>query len=138
MTIEAKADLERLLFDVARPHLPPGYKLALTVIPEFRVNNDRIKSVAIREVILTYFSLTAEDILKKDRRRNVVMARKITCSMLKHYTSSTLSEIAKFTGVEHHASVLHHIADLDDLMFNDDVNKQVIEIKSQIEASIAF
>jgi len=69
----------------------------------------------IKEIINKYFEL---DISKKTRQREYIEARFIYFTLVKKYTGLSLAAIAKTTS-QNHATVLHGIKKLKDLMLHD-------------------
>lgn len=79
------------------------------------------------------------DIFNKSRKREYVDARRIFYHILRNYYSLSLSQIAKISGYNNHATVLHSLRDFDFLITHepyvkalfDRVGQRLFKIKSE-------
>ncbi|HLP05615.1 MAG TPA: chromosomal replication initiator protein DnaA [Paludibacter sp.] len=73
----------------------------------------------IRDVVCEHFSLSADAIATKSRKREVVQARQIAMYLSKQMTKSSLASIGNVIGQRDHATVLHACKIVTDLMDSD-------------------
>jgi chromosomal replication initiator protein len=82
----------------------------------------------IQKIVSEHFDLTVEKIVGKNRKRNIVVTRQLAIYFSKKMTDLSLKEIGKHFGDRDHATILHSIKTVKDLMqfepmFIETVNK---------------
>ena len=87
----------------------------------------------IVEVVAQHYNLSPKALLVQNRSKEVSMARHIAVYLSKQLTDRSLSEIGYRIGRRTHATVLHSIAYVRDLMEEDAVLRQHI---AQIQAAL--
>ena len=64
---------------------------------------------------------------QKSRKQNVVFARQVCMHLLKKFTRLSLREIAQYSGTSDHATTLHGLKRLQELMETEEETKIVVE-----------
>lgn len=82
----------------------------------------------IQKIVSEHFDLTVEKIVGKNRKRNIVVTRQLAIYFSKKMTDLSLKEIGRHFGDRDHATILHSIKTVKDLMqfepmFIETVNK---------------
>ncbi|MFC2104396.1 chromosomal replication initiator protein DnaA [Bacteroidota bacterium] len=104
-------------------------ELAKQMIDRLVKNSKKEISVDyIQKVVCDYFSLSADLLQSKTRKREIVQARQIAMYFSKALTKSSLASIGALIGGKDHATVLHACKTVNNLM---DTDKR---FKSQIES----
>lgn len=80
----------------------------------------------IQEIVLREFSLTLPKVIKRDRRRENVLARHIIYWLKRRYTSDSLKQMGRVFGQDH-TTVLHAVQTINDQMETDEHIRQVIQ-----------
>ena len=70
----------------------------------------------IEEVIMEDFGLTKEEIRKKSRKHTLVLARHLYFYLAKRFTKLSLAQIGQYMGGRDHATVLHGIRKITNLI----------------------
>lgn len=137
MTIEAKNAIEAELHNLVEQLIPDGYKVNINLFKEQDKPSDYQSALEIQRVICTYVGVTLDRVFEKTRKREVVNTRKYLAYFINKYTRFTLTQVANMSGLSDHSLVVHHVADLKDIMFTDDlIRNQVAEMTRRIESEI--
>jgi len=78
-----------------------------------------MKAESIIATVAEHFHFTIEDVKKKGRKREYVMARKMCAHLLREHTKLSLKRIGKLLGGQDHTTAIHAIHSLNDLCFSD-------------------
>ncbi len=130
-TLEGR--LNTVIFASKLHEEPITLNFAATALQE-AISVDEQESIspdAIVRAACTYFSLTKEDILGKNKRQELVRARQICAYLMCDMLSLPLITIGKELGGRDHSTVIYardKIAEL--IRLNDSVSKEVNDIKS--------
>lgn len=87
----------------------------------------------IRKQVADFYKLTIEEINSNSRKRNIVQARQICMALCKHHTNTSLQQIGDNFGKRAHATVLHALKAVENLIqTNELVKYEYNKIKEQI------
>jgi len=75
----------------------------------------------VLDVITSHFQIPFEELIKKCRKRNIVIARQFAYYFLRKRTLLTLKEIADIFGGQDHTTCIHGITTINDLVKTDAV-----------------
>jgi chromosomal replication initiator protein len=64
--------------------------------------------VSIKELVITHFRVTSQQLRSRSRNKDYVDARRAMCYLLRYNTSLSLQQIGYRIGY-HHSNVIHHI-----------------------------
>lgn len=78
---------------------------ALSLIDTVEVSPNMLKTDDIINEVANYYDLTKADLLSKSRKRNIILARKITIILLKERMNLTHAKIALVLGYKDHTNV---------------------------------
>jgi len=94
---------------------------------------------AVQSAVCEYFNISAEELVSKSRKRQIVQARQISMYLCRNLISNcSLSTIGAETGGKDHATVLHSCNMVSDLMATDRVfKKYVSELETRLLPSEA-
>ena len=87
----------------------------------------------IQKVVSDYFDIPVDIINSKTRKREIVQARQIAMYFSKKYTNSSLAAIGVHCGNKDHATVLHAVRVVNNLL---DTDKQYRVYVGDIEKKI--
>lgn len=108
ISLSAHSTLNRKKIDI---------KLANEIVDKFSDNIKREISIEnIQRVVSDHFNLPVEKLSSKTRKRNIVVARQLAIYFCKNMTDLSLKEIGRHFGERDHATVLHSIKTIRDLI----------------------
>jgi chromosomal replication initiator protein len=103
-------------------------ELAKQVVEKFVKNIKREISIDyIQKVVSDYFQLDTETLKSKTRKRHIVQARQLAMYFSKKFTKSSLANIGSQIGDRDHATVLHAVKTVDNLVATDKQFKKFVE-----------
>ena len=111
-------DIEKLQNRIARLQ-KENAKLRCELTAYGWAGSATIRKEKIIENVLDYYCMTISDIIKRDRKREVISARFILCHMLYRDARLSLNEIGKIIGGRDHTTVLHAIRETDNRIKQD-------------------
>lgn len=85
----------------------------------FRTNHNDTTIDVIQKNVAKYFSVKLSDLKSTDRSRNIARPRQIAMYLAKNLTSKSLPDIGREFGGKNHATIIHAIKKVEELMFND-------------------
>ena len=89
----------------------------------------------IQSTVCNYFSLEPEQLHSNSRKREIVQARQLAMYLSREMTNSSLSTIGSQIGGKDHATVLHAIKTVKDLMETDrGIRQYVSDLKKKLSA----
>ena len=95
-------------------------ELAKQMIDRFVVNTIReINIEYIQKVVCDYFNISLDTLTSKTRKREIVQARQLVMYFAKEYTKSSLALIGTYCGNKDHATVLHAVRTINNLLETD-------------------
>ena len=99
--------------------------LAKKMIDKFVISTSREISIDfIQKVVCDYFSIPIDVLNSKTRKREIVQARQLAMFFSKEHTKSSLATIGHYCGKKDHATVLHAVRTVRDLIDTDRQFKQ--------------
>ena len=81
-----------------------------------KIEQKVITCEAILQQVVTAFSIDMKSINSKSRKREIVWARQAAMSLCKKYTTQSVSRIGQVVGGRDHATVLHALKNVEDLL----------------------
>ncbi|MDR0364464.1 MAG: chromosomal replication initiator protein DnaA [Bacteroidales bacterium] len=94
--------------------------LAKQMIDKFVINTSKEISIEyIQKVVCEYFNLSLETLNSKTRKREIVQARQLVMYFAKEHTKSSLALIGMHCGNKDHATVLHAVRTVNNLVETD-------------------
>ncbi len=103
-------------------------ELAKQMIDKFVKSTSKEISIDyIQKVVCDYFSLPVDIINSKTRKREIVQARQLAMYFSKKHTKSSLATIGLHCGNKDHATVLHAVRTVNNLMETDKQFKTYVE-----------
>lgn len=85
----------------------------------FRTNHQGITIDVIQKQVAEYFNIKLADLKSTDRSRNFARPRQIAMYLAKNLTTKSLPDIGYEFGGKNHATVIHSVKKVADLMFKD-------------------
>ncbi len=90
--------------------------------------------ISVRKAVCEYYNLTKQQIISKNRTKNISNARQIAMYLCRKYTNATYEEIGREFGGRNHATVLSACEVIDDKIKTSPIyTKAVSEIESLIK-----
>ena len=106
-------------------------ELARQVVGKFiRTSYKTITPEKIQSTVSSYFNVDIKDIHSKSRKQEIVKARQITMYLYKKYTNFSYAHIGNLVGKRDHATVLHAVRTIQDLI---DIDKAFRSVMDEIE-----
>ena len=99
-----------------------------------KIEQKVITCEAILQAVTSTFGVDMKSINSKSRKREIVLARQAAMSLCKKFTTVSVSRIGQVIGNRDHATVLHALKNVEDLMNTD---QQFREKYNSIEARFA-
>jgi chromosomal replication initiator protein len=93
---------------------------------EARVKSDKMTINKIRKVVCDFFEIEENHLVLKTRKREIVQARQICHHFARKYTKRSFSEIGRSIGNKDHATVMHSLKVVNDLMDTDREYREMI------------
>ncbi len=123
----------------ALTYLSAQAKLSGTNISPQMVNNlltnigGKENKKPIIHIVADYFNLSPEELIGKQRTKNLVVARQITMYLMREKTHRSFAEIAKELGNRNHATILHGYKKIsNEININAQLRHQILEIKRKL------
>jgi chromosomal replication initiator protein len=92
----------------------------------------------IQKTVSAFFSITAEQMKGKSRKREFVVARQVAMYFAKEYTTHSLKSIGAHFGGRDHSTVIHAVQAVNDLMETDGKFKaSVLELTKKLKSKVA-
>ena len=92
-----------------------------------KIEQKVITCEAILQQVVAAFSIDMKSINSKSRKREIVWARQAAMSLCKKYTTQSVSRIGQVVGGRDHATVLHALKNVEDLLETEAEFKQMYE-----------
>lgn len=125
LALESIETIESQIFAIISKFVPEGYRLNFSFTKEDKVLNDFDLADLIRREICNYFDISINDLSKKSRETQLVIARKFVCLFLRERTVLNLKEIATYAGYrceddKKHSNAIHCLNSLKDWLHTDE------------------
>lgn len=95
------------------PYSFPGLKLTLgekrTILEHTRTNRVRLSKDDVLDIISKESGICIHEIISRSRKKEIVNARFIFCSIMKDYYDYSLVHIGELVGGRDHTSIIHAI-----------------------------
>jgi len=102
--------------------------LAKQIIDKYVKSTNREISIEyIQKVVCEYFNLPLDVINSKTRKREIVQARQLAMFFSKKHTKSSLATIGQHCGNKDHATVLHAVKTVNNLLDTDKKFKSYVD-----------
>ena len=112
-------------------------KITLELAETGQIVGEESKEISIDKVQTTvceYFNISREMLLSKSRKRNIVQARQIAMYISRNMLNCSLTTIGTELGGKDHATVMHAISTVSDLMSTDkSFRKYVSDIEKMLQ-----
>ncbi len=89
-------------------------------------SNPEVSIKKIQQIVCEYFNISADVLLSKTRKREIVQARQIAMFLGRSLTANSLTSIGAQIGGKDHATVLHACNTVQDLISTDKTFKQYV------------
>lgn len=87
----------------------------------------------VLEAVAAYYSLAVDDLLGRDRTRDVAMPRQVAMYLIRAETNASLPQIGEVLGGRDHTTVMYGCDKIADILERDDgVRRQVLAIREQL------
>ena len=114
-------DLEGALKKIAANHIFTGQEISIKNTKEllkdlFRTNHNETTIEKIQKITANYFDIKISDLKSNSRLREIARPRQISMYLCKNLTSKNLPEIGREFGGKNHATVIHAIRKIEELI----------------------
>jgi len=112
-------------------------ELAKSILRDIQKEENRNISVeSIQRIVAKYFNIPEDQLRAKTRKQEAVLARQTAMFLSKELTNNTLTTIGLHFGGRDHATVIHAIKSVTDIMIQDKKFKETVDtIKQRIEVA---
>lgn len=93
---------------------------------ETKIKSDKITISRIKKVVCEFFEIEENHLVLKTRKRTIVQVRQICHHFAKKYTVKSLSVIGSAIGNKDHATVMHSLKVVNNLMDTDREYREMI------------
>lgn len=103
------------------------------IMPKFiEVNDEPLTTESIMAKVCEHFDVSREDVCSKSRKQPIVYIRQLTMYLANKHTDKSTSQIGRCVGGRNHATVIHSIKQIKNLIDTDERTRRDIE---EIEGS---
>lgn len=100
-----------------------------------KIEQKVITCEAILQQVIATFGIDMKSINSKSRKREIVWARQAAMSLCKKYTTQSVSRIGQVIGNRDHATVLHALKNVDDLLETEvEFREKYNKVETQLQA----
>lgn len=98
------------------------------ILPKFiEVNDEPLTTESILEKVCEHFDVSKEDICSKSRKQPIVYIRQLAMYLANKHTDKSTSQIGRCVGGRNHATVIHSIKQIKNLIDTDEKTRRDIE-----------
>jgi chromosomal replication initiator protein len=100
-----------------------------------KIEQKVITCEAILQQVVGSFGVDMKSINSKSRKREIVWARQAAMSLCKKYTTQSVSRIGQVVGNRDHATVLHALKNVEDLLDSDaEFREKYAAVEARLQA----
>jgi chromosomal replication initiator protein len=130
---ELEGGLTRILAFSDLSGMPPTPQLVETALADLLPRRNAVQPEEVVRKVADVYGLSMDQILGRDRSREVVLPRQIAMYLLREEANISLPQIGEALGGRDHTTVMYACDKINDLLERDDrLRRQVIEIREQI------
>jgi chromosomal replication initiator protein len=112
---------------------PIGPELVESALADMLPKNRRVAPTTIIEAVATQFGIAQDQMLGRERSKDVVLPRQIAMYLIREETNASLPEIGKALGGRDHTTVMYGCDKINELMEKDDkLRRQIMSIRQQL------
>lgn len=125
---ELEGALNRLAIHCQYSMTKPTISVAQEILKDMiSLANKKVDTAEIISAVSKFFNITKDEILSKNRKRELVLPRQIAIFLIREQTNKSFPEIGKIMGGKDHTTIIHAEKKIIDLIKTD------IQIKENIE-----
>lgn len=125
---ELEGALNRLAIHCQYSMTKPTIDVAQEILKDMvSLANKKVDTAEIISAVSRFFNITKDEILSKNRKRELVLPRQIAIYLIREQTNKSFPEIGKIMGGKDHTTIIHAEKKIIDLIKTD------IQIKENIE-----
>lgn len=125
---ELEGALNRLAIHCQYSMTKPTIGVAQEILKDMvSLANKKVDTAEIISAVSKFFNITKDEILSKNRKRELVLPRQIAIYLIREQTNKSFPEIGKIMGGKDHTTIIHAEKKIIDLIKTD------IQIKENIE-----
>lgn len=120
--------------------LPLNADTAAGAIADLLPRRHTLNAVKILEVVAHYYSVSVDDIVGRDRSKEIMLPRHMAMYLVREETDASLPEIGQRLGGRDHTTILHGCDKMSNLIETDDnIRRQFLSMREQLysEAGVA-
>jgi chromosomal replication initiator protein len=120
--------------------LPLNADTAAGAIADLLPRRHTLNSAQIIETVAHYYSVSVEEIVGRDRSKEIMLPRQMAMYLVREETDASLPEIGQELGGRDHTTILHGCDKMSNLIETDDnIRRQFLSIREQLysEAGVA-
>jgi chromosomal replication initiator protein len=112
---------------------PLTLELAKRVLVRVSEQSVTVGGEKVIKVLLRHYPYTLDDIVSKNRNKDIALVRQLTMYLLKKLTDKSLRDIGVFLGGRDHSTVVHAIDKIEELLKED---RQLAEKVKRIQSDV--
>ena len=120
--------------------LPLNADTAAGAIADLLPRRHTLNSTKILETVAHYYSVSIDDIVGRDRSKEIMLPRHMAMYLVREETDASLPEIGQRLGGRDHTTILHGCDKMSNLIETDDnIRRQFLSLREQLysEAGVA-
>ncbi|MCB2178699.1 chromosomal replication initiator protein DnaA [bacterium] len=130
---ELEGALNRIVAHADLRGIPLTPQLVDTALVDLMPQRREVAPNEVVKMVATAFGITVEQILARDRSRNVALPRQIAMYLLREEAQISLPQIGEVLGGRDHTTVMYACDKVSDLLEEDDrLRRQVVDIRDQL------
>ncbi len=130
---ELEGALNRVLAIAELSGAPLSSEMAETALVDLLPQPSDIQPSRVIAIVARVFNLSSEQLLSRDRSREVALPRQIAMYLLREEANVSLPQIGEALGGRDHTTVMYAIEKVSDLLERDDrLRRQVVSIRQQL------
>jgi chromosomal replication initiator protein len=132
---ELTGALNRVMAQAEVMGMAPSLDLAQMVLQDLAPQANVLSPVMVLELVAVEYGLSADDLSRRGRSKEVVLPRQVAMYLLREVTQLSLPQIGEIVGGRDHTTIMHGINKIAALAESDaSLRRQLLALKERIYA----
>lgn len=112
---------------------PLSVETASSAISDLLPRRHTLNSEVILDTVASYYAVTVDDLIGRDRTKEITMPRQMAMYLVREETDASLPEIGQILGGRDHTTIMHGCDKIGNLIETDDaVRRQFVAIRERL------
>ncbi len=117
---------------------PLNVETAAQAIADLLPRRHTLNAAHILDTVATFYAVTVDDIVGRDRTKEIIMPRQMAMYLVREETDASLPEIGQLLGGRDHTTVMHGCEKINNLIETDDsFRRQFLSIRERLYSDAA-